>query len=290
MFKGIYTALITPFKNDILDVDAYEKIINRQIKAGVSGLVPSGTTGESPTLSHDEHNDVIRICVELAKGKVQIIAGTGSNSTKEAIYMTKYAEKVGADAALIVTPYYNKPSVRGIYAHFKEIHDNTNIPIILYNIPGRVVVNISVDLMAELAKLPRIIGVKDATGDLSLPGKIKQVIGPEFIQLSGEDSLAIEYNKSGGSGCISVTSNIVPDLCVAQQQAFFANDLQKADLLTQKLAELNQVLFCETNPMPVKYAAKILGLCSGDIRLPLIEIEEKSQIKIQTALKNLALI
>ncbi len=153
MFKGIYTALITPFKNDILDVDAYEKIINRQIKAGVSGLVPSGTTGESPTLSHDEHNDVIRICVELAKGKVQIIAGTGSNSTKEAIYMTKYAEKVGADAALIVTPYYNKPSVRGIYAHFKEIHDNTNIPIILYNIPGRVVVNISVDLMAELAKI-----------------------------------------------------------------------------------------------------------------------------------------
>lgn len=290
MFKGIYTALITPFKNDKLDIDAYEKIINRQIKAGVSGLVPSGTTGESPTLSHEEHNEIIRICAEIAKGKAQIIAGTGSNSTKEAIYMTKHAEIVGADAALIVTPYYNKPSVRGIYEHFKNIHDNTNIPIILYNIPGRVIVNISVDLMAELAKLPRIIGVKDATADLSLPSEIKNIIGKDFVQLSGEDSSAVAYNRAGGVGCISVTANITPELCVAQQNEFFANNIKAADLLTAKLAELNDALFCETNPMPVKYAAEKIGLCSGELRLPLVEISDASKIKIKTALKNLALI
>ena len=290
MFKGTYTALITPFSNGKLDLNAYEKIINRQIEAGISGLVPSGTTGESPTLSHDEHNDVIRTCVELAKGKVKIIAGTGSNSTTEAIYMTKHAEKVGADAALIVAPYYNKPSQRGLYEHFKSIHDNTNIPIILYNIPGRSVVNIDLELMANLAKLPRIIGVKDATADLTLPQKIKNLIGNDFIQLSGEDGSVIEYNKQGGLGVISVTANIVPELCVAQQNAFFANDLTKADNITKKLAEINEVLFCETNPMPVKFAAELLGLCTGELRLPLIEVEERSQEKIKRALENLALI
>ena len=290
MFKGTYTALITPFSNGKLDLNAYEKIINRQIEAGISGLVPSGTTGESPTLSHDEHNDVIRTCVELAKGKVKIIAGTGSNSTTEAIYMTKHAEKVGADAALIVAPYYNKPSQRGLYEHFKNIHDNTNIPIILYNIPGRSVVNIDLELMANLAKLPRVIGVKDATADLTLPQKIKNLIGNDFIQLSGEDGSAIEYNKQGGVGVISVTANIVPELCVAQQNAFFANDLTKADNITTKLAEINEVLFCETNPMPVKFAAELLGLCKGELRLPLIEVEERSQEKIKRALENLALI
>ncbi len=290
MFKGTYTALITPFSNGKLDLNAYEKIINRQIEAGISGLVPSGTTGESPTLSHDEHNDVIRTCVELAKGKVKIIAGTGSNSTTEAIYMTKHAEKVGADAALIVAPYYNKPSQRGLYEHFKSIHDNTNIPIILYNIPGRSVVNIDLELMANLAKLPRIIGVKDATADLTLPQKIKNLIGNDFVQLSGEDGSAIEYNKQGGVGVISVTANIVPELCVAQQNAFFANDLTKADNITKKLAEINEVLFCETNPMPVKFAAELLGLCKGELRLPLIEVEGRSQEKIKRALENLALI
>ena len=290
MFKGTYTALITPFSNGKLDLNAYEKIINRQIEAGISGLVPSGTTGESPTLSHDEHNDVIRTCVELAKGKVKIIAGTGSNSTTEAIYMTKHAEKVGADAALIVAPYYNKPSQRGLYEHFKNIHDNTNIPIILYNIPGRSVVNIDLELMANLAKLPRIIGVKDATADLTLPQKIKNLIGNDFVQLSGEDGSAIEYNKQGGVGVISVTANIVPELCVAQQNAFFANDLTKADNITKKLAEINEVLFCETNPMPVKFAAELLGLCKGELRLPLIEVEGRSQEKIKRALENLALI
>ncbi|MBT4878648.1 MAG: 4-hydroxy-tetrahydrodipicolinate synthase [Alphaproteobacteria bacterium] len=290
MFKGTYTALITPFSNGKLDLNAYEKIINRQIEAGISGLVPSGTTGESPTLSHDEHNDVIRTCVELSKGKVKIIAGTGSNSTTEAIYMTKHAEKVGADAALIVAPYYNKPSQRGLYEHFKSIHDNTNIPIILYNIPGRSVVNIDLELMANLAKLPRIIGVKDATADLTLPQKIKNLIGNDFIQLSGEDGSVIEYNKQGGVGVISVTANIAPELCVAQQNAFFANDLTKADNITKKLAEINEVLFCETNPMPVKFAAELLGLCTGELRLPLIEVEKRSQEKIKRALKNLALI
>lgn len=290
MFKGTYTALITPFSNGKLDLNAYEKIINRQIEAGINGLVPSGTTGESPTLSHDEHNDVIRTCVELAKGKVKIIAGTGSNSTTEAIYMTKHAEKVGADAALIVAPYYNKPSQRGLYEHFKSIHDNTNIPIILYNIPGRSVVNIDLELMANLAKLPRIIGVKDATADLTLPQKIKNLIGNDFVQLSGEDGSAIEYNKQGGVGVISVTANIVPELCVAQQNAFFANDLTKADNITKKLAEINEVLFCETNPMPVKFAAELLGLCKGELRLPLIEVEGRSQEKIKRALENLALI
>jgi len=290
MFQGVYTALITPFKNGAVDEVAYEGIINKQLDAGVSGMVPSGTTGESPTLSHEEHNKVVDLCVEMAKGKAQIIAGTGSNSTAEAIFMTKHAETAGADAALIVSPYYNKPSERGLFEHFKKIHDETNIPIILYNIPGRCIVNISVELMAELAKLPRIIGVKDATADLSLPGKIKDAIGSDFVQLSGEDATVIQYNQNGGHGCISVTSNIVPELCVAQQNAFFSGDLAKANELTEKLAELNDVLFCETNPMPAKYAAEQIGLCNGEMRLPLVEIAPESKEKVKNALRNLGLI
>ena len=290
MFKGVFTALITPFKDGKVDQSSFENLIERQIVAGVSGVVPSGTTGESPTLSHDEHNHVIESCVKKVAGRVKVIAGTGSNSTSEAVYTTKIAEKSGADAALIVSPYYNKPSQAGLYAHFKEIHDNTNIPIILYNIPGRCVVNIELDLLAELANLPRIIGVKDATGDLTLPSRVKDRVGADFIQLSGEDDSVLEFNKLGGSGCISVTANIVPDLCVALQNAFFDGDIATAEEITKKLSKLNQVLFCETNPTPVKYAAKLLNICTGDLRLPLVTISDESKRKVEEALKDLSLI
>jgi len=290
MFKGLYTALITPFKNGKIDVKSLEKLLEKQIKAGVSGVVIAGTTGESPTLSHDEHNYLLKICLDIVDHKIQVIAGTGSNSTEEALSLTKYAEEIKSDAALIVTPYYNKPSQQGLYEHFKLIHDNTNIPIILYNIPGRSIVNISVDLFKRLALLPRIVGVKDATGDLSLPKIMSKEIGDDFIQISGEDATAIEFNKAGGKGCISVTSNIIPEICVAQQNYFFNNDLENANKLTDKLTEINEALFCETNPMPVKYAASLMNLCDSEIRLPLTDIEESSKVKVRNALKNLSLI
>ena len=290
MFKGLYTALITPFKNGKIDVSSLEKLLEKQIKAKVSGVVIAGTTGESPTLSHDEHNYLLKTCLDIVDNKIQVIAGTGSNSTEEALSLTKYAEKINSDAALIVTPYYNKPSQKGLYEHFKLIHDNTNIPIILYNIPGRSIVNISIDLFKRLALLPRIVGVKDATGDLELPKIISKEIGKDFIQISGEDATAIEFNIAGGQGCISVTSNIIPELCVEQQNYFFAKDIANANKLTTKLKEINQALFCETNPMPVKYAASLMDLCDSEIRLPLTDIEELSKIKVQKALKNLSLI
>lgn len=290
MFKGLYTALITPFKNGKIDIKSLEKLLENQIKAGVSGVVIAGTTGESPTLSHDEHNYLLKICLDIVDHKIQVIAGTGSNSTEEALSLTKHAEEIKSDAALIVTPYYNKPSQQGLYEHFKLIHDNTDIPIILYNIPGRSIVNISVDLFKELALLPRIVGVKDATGDLSLPKIISKEVGDDFIQISGEDATAIEFNKAGGKGCISVTSNIIPEICVAQQNYFFNNDLENANKLTNNLTEINEALFCETNPMPVKYAASLMNLCDAEIRLPLTDIEESSKIKVRNALKNLSLI
>jgi 4-hydroxy-tetrahydrodipicolinate synthase len=290
MFKGLYTALITPFKDGKIDIKSLENLLEKQIEARVSGVVIAGTTGESPTLSHDEHNDLLKISLDIVAKRIQVIAGTGSNSTAEALSLTKYAEEIKSDAALIVTPYYNKPTQRGLYEHFKVIHDATNIPIILYNIPGRSVVNMSIDLIKKLSLLPRIIGIKDATGDLSMPLKVKEAVGNKFIQVSGEDGTALEFNQAGGQGCISVTSNIIPELCVKQQNYFFNNDIENANKMKNKLVEINEVLFCETNPMPVKYAASLLGLCSSELRLPLVEIEESSKTKVRQALKNLSLI
>tara|TARA_B100002052_G_scaffold246376_1_gene232476 strand:- start:164 stop:1045 length:882 start_codon:yes stop_codon:yes gene_type:complete len=293
MFKGSNVALITPFKDNTLDEENYIKLINFHLKNGTNGLVPAGTTGESPTLNHREHEKVIEICIKESNGKLPVIAGTGSNSTEEAISLTKHAEKAGADGALVVTPYYNKPTQEGLYQHYKAINDNTNLPIIIYNIPGRCVIDMSVDTMARLFELKNIAGVKDATGD---PDRIDQTIkklGPEFIQLTGEDGFAFEFNKRGGVGIISVTANIAPKLCSDFQrysQSKSENELKEAEKIDQMLQPLHKSLFIESNPAPVKYAAKLLGLCDDEIRLPLVKIKKETQEEVQKALKHAKLI
>ena len=293
MFKGSNVALITPFKDNTLDEENYIKLINFHLKNGTNGLVPAGTTGESPTLNHREHEKVIEICIKESNGKLPVIAGTGSNSTEEAISLTKHAEKAGADGALVVTPYYNKPTQEGLYQHYKAINDNTNLPIIIYNIPGRCVIDMSVDTMARLFELKNIAGVKDATGD---PDRIDQTIkklGPEFIQLTGEDGFAFEFNKRGGVGIISVTANIAPKLCSNFQkysQSKSENELKEAKKIDQMLQPLHKSLFIESNPAPVKYAAKLLGLCDYEIRLPLVKIKKETQEEVQKALKHAKLI
>jgi 4-hydroxy-tetrahydrodipicolinate synthase len=293
MFKGSNVALITPFKNNELDVDSYVKLIHFHLKNGTNGLVPAGTTGESPTLSHKEHKQVIELCVKEAKGKVPIIAGTGSNSTDEAISLTKHAEKAGADGALVVTPYYNKPTQEGLYQHYKAINDNTNLPIIIYNIPSRCVIDMSVDTMARLYELKNIAGVKDATGDLNRLDQSRKKLGPEFIQLTGEDGLAYEFNKRGGVGIISVTANIAPKLCSDMQKYSKSksdNEKNEANRIDQILQPLHKSLFIESNPAPVKYAAKILGLCDDEIRLPLVKIKKETEEKVKKALSSAKLI
>ena len=293
MFKGSNVALITPFKNNELDVDSYVKLIHFHLKNGTNGLVPAGTTGESPTLSHKEHEQVIELCVKEVKGKVPIIAGTGSNSTDEAISLTKHAEKAGADGALVVTPYYNKPTQEGLYQHYKAINDNTNLPIIIYNIPSRCVIDMSVDTMARLYELKNIAGVKDATGDLNRLDQSKKKLGPEFIQLTGEDGLAYEFNKRGGVGIISVTANIAPKLCSDMQKYSKSksdNEKNEANRIDQILQPLHKSLFIESNPAPVKYAAKILGLCDDEIRLPLVKIKKETEEKVKKALSSAKLI
>ena len=293
MFKGSNVALITPFKNNELDVDSYVKLIHFHLKNGTNGLVPAGTTGESPTLSHKEHEQVIELCVKEAKGKVPIIAGTGSNSTDEAISLTKHAEKAGADGALVVTPYYNKPTQEGLYQHYKAINDNTNLPIIIYNIPSRCVIDMSVDTMARLYELKNIAGVKDATGDLNRLDQSRKRLGPEFIQLTGEDGLAYEFNKRGGVGIISVTANIAPKLCSDMQKYSKSksdNEKNEANRIDQILQPLHKSLFIESNPAPVKYAAKILGLCDDEIRLPLVKIKKETEEKVKKALSSAKLI
>ena len=293
MFKGSNVALITPFKDNTLDEENYIKLINFHLKNGTNGLVPAGTTGESPTLNHREHEKVIEICIKESNGKLPVIAGTGSNSTEEAISLTKHAEKAGADGALVVTPYYNKPTQEGLYQHYKAINDNTNLPIIIYNIPGRCVIDMSVDTMARLFELKNIAGVKDATGD---PDRIDQTIkklGPEFIQLTGEDGFAFEFNKRGGVGIISVTANIAPKLCSDFQRyskSKLENELKEAEKIDQMLQPIHKSLFIESNPAPVKYAAKLLGLCDDEIRLPLVKIKKETQEEIQKALKHAKLI
>ena len=287
MFKGSNVALITPFKNNKLDVEAYIKLIHFQVDNGTNGLVPAGTTGESPTLSHEEHQKVIDLCIKESKGKNIVIAGTGSNSTAEAISLTTHAEKVGANAALIVTPYYNKPTQEGLYQHYKAINDKCGIPILIYNIPGRSVIDMSVDTMARLFELKNIVGVKDATGDLSRVDKQKNKMGKDFIQLTGNDDNALEFNKRGGVGAISVTANIAPKLCADFQKLSTSvddKDLIKAMALDKILQPVHNSMFIESNPSPVKYAAKLLGLCDDEVRLPLVKVTKPTMEVVRKAL------
>ncbi len=293
MFKGSNVALITPFKDNNLDEENYIKLINFHLENNTNGLVPAGTTGESPTLSHREHEKVIELCINEVKGKIPVIAGTGSNSTEEAVALTKHAEKAGADGALVVTPYYNKPTQEGLYQHYKAINDNTNLPIIIYNIPSRCVIDMSVDTMARLFELKNIAGVKDATGDLNRLDQTIKKLGPEFIQLTGEDGLAFEFNKRGGVGIISVTANIAPKLCSDMQKYSKSksdNELKEAERIDQMLQPLHKSLFIESNPAPVKYAAKLLGLCDDEIRLPLVKIKQETQEEVKKALSSAKLL
>ena len=293
MFKGSNVALVTPFKGNSLDEETYIKIINFHLENGTNGLVPAGTTGESPTLSHREHEKVIELCIQEAKGKIPVIAGTGSNSTTEAISLTEHAEKAGADGALIVTPYYNKPTQEGLYQHYKAINDKCGIPIIIYNIPGRSVIDMTVDTMARLFELKNIVGVKDATGDLNRVDETFKKIGNEFIQLTGEDGLAYEYNKRGGVGCISVTANIAPKMCSDMQKFSKSqnnNEQKKAEEIDKKLQPVHKSLFIESNPSPVKYAAKLIGLCDDNVRLPLVTVLDETKAEVKKALISAELI
>ena len=293
MFKGSNVALVTPFKNNKLDEESYINLIHFHIENGTKGLVPAGTTGESPTLSHDEHQRVIDLCVKESKGKVPVIAGTGSNSTEEAISLTSHAEKIGADGALVVTPYYNKPTQEGLYQHYKSINDKCGIPIIIYNIPSRSVIDMSVDTMAKLYELNNIVGVKDATGDLNRVNLTLEKLGKEFIQLTGNDDNAFEFNKRGGIGTISVTANIAPRLCSDFQKLSVSsnqNDLNEADKLDKILQPVHSAMFIESNPSPVKYAAKLMNLCDDAVRLPLVKISESAKPAIKKALETAKLI
>ena len=284
MLKGSIVALITPFKDDNLDEETYRKLINYHLKSGTNGLVPGGTTGESPTLSHSEHKKIIEISVKECKNKIPVVAGTGSNSTDEAVDLSRFAEKAGSDALLVVTPYYNKPTQEGLYQHYKKINDNVGIPIIIYNIPSRSVVDMSVETMAKLYELKNITGVKDATGDLNRVDQQLKVMGKEFIQLTGNDDNALEFNKRGGVGAIGVTANIAAKLSSEFQKAC-TEDFNKAIELDKKLQPLHSSLFIESNPSPVKYAASLLGMCSPSVRLPLVEIKEDTKKKVSDALK-----
>ena len=291
MFKGSNVALITPFKNDKLDIEAYVKLIHFHMDNGTNGLVPAGTTGESPTLTHDEHQKVIELCIKESQGKNPVIAGTGSNSTAEAISLTTHAEKVGADAALVVTPYYNKPTQEGLYQHYKAINDKCGIPILIYNIPGRSVIDMSVDTMAKLFELKNIVGVKDATGDLDRVNLQKKKMGNEFIQLTGNDDNAFEFNKRGGVGAISVTANIAPKLCAEFQKfSILNNNINEAEKIDKILQPIHSSMFVESNPSPVKYAAKLLGLCNEEVRLPLVNVTKDTKEIIKTALSSAKLI
>ena len=284
MLKGSIVALITPFKDDSLDEENYIKLIDYHLKNGTNGIVPGGTTGESPTLSHNEHKKIIEISVKECNSKIPVIAGTGSNSTDEAIELSKFAEKAGSDALLIVTPYYNKPTQEGLYQHYKKINDNVGIPIVIYNIPSRSVIDMTVETMAKLFELKNIIGVKDATGDLKRVELQKKSMGSEFIQLTGNDDNALEFNKLGGVGAIGVTANIAAKLSSEFQKAC-VQDVAKAAELNKILQPLHSAMFIESNPSPVKYAASLLKMCNSNVRLPLVEVEDASKQKILNALK-----
>jgi len=288
-FRGSFTALVTPFKNGSVDEKAFRDIVDWQISEGTNGLVPVGTTGESPTLSHDEHKQVVEWCVDQADGRVPVIAGSGSNSTAEAIELSRHAEEAGADAVLIVTPYYNKPTQEGLYQHYKAINDAIGIPIIIYNIPGRSIVDMSVETMTRLYELKNIAGVKDATANMARVSQQRAAMGPDFNQLSGEDITALGFMVHGGHGCISVTSNVAPRLCAEFQTACLKGDFAGALKLQDKLTPLHINLFVETSPAPIKYAMSLIGKCANTVRLPMVPASEKAQTAVRQAMVHAGL-
>lgn len=290
MFKGSIPALVTPFRNGALDLDTLKRLVDWHISEGSHGIVPVGTTGESPTLTHREHQIVVEEVVKAAAGRIPVIAGAGSNNTVEGIELIQHAEKVGADAALVVTPYYNKPTQAGLIAHFTAIHDCCTLPIIIYNIPGRSVVDMSPDTMGQLAKLPRIIGVKDATGDLSRVPKQRITCGRDFVQLSGEDATALGFNAHGGVGCISVTANVAPRLCAAFQEATLAGDYARALDYQDRLMPLHEAIFLEPGVAGAKYGMSLLGLCSDEVRLPLVGLTEATKARIAAGMRHAGLL
>ncbi|MGH1417629.1 MAG: 4-hydroxy-tetrahydrodipicolinate synthase [Hyphomicrobiaceae bacterium] len=290
MFKGSNTALVTPFQNGAVDEAAFRKLVDWQIGEGTHGLVPVGTTGESPTLNHDEHKRVVELTIEVAAGRVPVMAGAGSNSTSEAIDLAAHAKSAGATGILVVTPYYNKPGQEGLYQHFKAIHDAVSLPIVIYNIPSRSVIDMSVETMARLYQLENVVGVKDATADLSRVSQQRAAMGSDFLQLSGEDATALGFMAHGGHGCISVASNIAPRLCSQFQEACMAGDYSKALALQDQLMPLHDVLFVETNPGPAKYALSQLGMCTEETRLPLVPVTSTTKAKIDAVLDGLGLI
>jgi 4-hydroxy-tetrahydrodipicolinate synthase len=289
-FRGSFTALVTPFKNGSLDEKSFRDLVDWQIAEGTKGLVPVGTTGESPTLSHDEHGQVVRWCVEQTRGRVPVVAGAGSNSTKEAIAMAKHAEEVGADTVLVVTPYYNKPTQEGLYQHFKAVNDAIGIPIIIYNIPPRSVIDMSVETMTRLFELKNIAGVKDATANMTRVSQQRAAMGPDFNQLSGEDATALGFNAHGGHGCISVTANVAPRLCAEFQNSSLDGDYAAALRFQDKLMPLHTALFLETSPAPVKYALSLVGKCSETVRLPMVPVNEKTRAAVHEAMVHAGLI
>jgi len=290
MFKGSITALVTPFKGGKVDEKAFQSLVDWQIKEGTSALVPCGTTGESPTLSHEEHDRVVALCIEAAEGRVPVIAGTGSNSTEEAIRLTRQAKKAGANAALIVSPYYNKPTQAGLYAHFEAIAKAVDLPIIVYNIPPRCVIDIQVETMAKLAKLPNIVGVKDATGDITRISKQRRECGPDFCQLSGDDPLALGQMAHGAVGCISVTANVAPRLMADFQQAWHAGDRDKALAIHDRMQPLHEALFAETSPGPVKFAMSLIGKCEETVRLPLVGCSDPTRERVKDVMRQVGLL
>ncbi len=290
MFRGSIPALITPFKDGRVDEAAFQKFVAWQIDQGSHAVVPCGTTGESPTLSHEEDMRVTAMCVEVANGRVPVIAGTGSNSTDEAILLTQHAKDAGADAVLVVTPYYNKPTQEGLYQHFKAIHDAVEIPIIIYNIPGRSVVDMTVQTMARLAELPNITGVKDATADLTRPAKTRREVGVDFCQLSGEDATVVPFLAQGGHGCISVTANAAPKLSCELHEAWQAGDMVTVSTINDRLMPLHEALFCESSPGGVKYAVSLLGHCQNELRLPMVCVSPSTQVRVRDAMVYAGLI
>ena len=288
--KGSITALITPFKNGEIDEPAFKRLVEWQIAEGTKGLVPVGTTGESPTLSHKEHMRVVELCVETARGRVPVIAGAGSNSTREAVELTRHAKQVGADAALSVAPYYNKPTQDGLYRHFAAIAEAVDLPIVLYNIPGRSIVEIGVETMAKLAQIPNIVGVKDATGNLARASRDRDALPKSFVRLSGDDATALGFNAHGGVGCISVTSNVAPRASADFQEACLAGDYAKALAIQDRLMALHDALFCEASPAPTKYAASLLGLCDEEVRLPIVPMSGKGRETVRAAMAKAKLL
>ena len=284
MFKGSIPALITPFRDGNVDVETLKSLVEWQIAEGSHGIVAAGTTAESPTLSHDEHQECIEVVVKQAAGRVPVIAGAGSNNTAESISLMQFAKKVGADGALVVTPYYNKPNQRGLFAHYKALHDAVELPIIIYNIPGRSIIDMSPETMGDLARLPRIIGVKDATGDVSRVSDTRATCGPDFVQLTGNDECALGFYAHGGVGCISVSANIAPRLCAEFQDSLAAGDYAKALQLQDKLLPIHRACFAEPNPCPVKFALASIGKCSDDVRLPLVTVADETKTQMQEAL------